>query len=202
MQQTRSFLWRDVKPIYSKIYILYYITHVRLNVTSYSGLLKRGSSGVCELWSVVEPSQNKKRKTRLAKTEGGKRCVIARDDDLDTGKELPINALSELTTEQTNVTQTEQNTLKKSRHLIDTSARFLSIPCLQASCSGLVCLVVCYCHRMRTCLLAPRHTLLTPSHYSVHQTNPLVTDNRGVYIGKIPCSVGVHSLNRSRIWEK
>ena len=62
-------------------------------------LLKRGSSRVCELWSVAEPSQNKKREARPDKTEGGKRCVIARDDDLDTGEELPINALLELTNE-------------------------------------------------------------------------------------------------------
>ena len=42
------------------------------------GILKRGSGGVCELWSVAEPRQNEKRKARPAKTEGGKRCVIAR----------------------------------------------------------------------------------------------------------------------------
>ena len=29
-----------------------------------------------------------------------------------------------------------------------------------------MCLVRCYCHRMRTCLLTPRHTLLTSSHYA------------------------------------
>ena len=39
---------------------------------------------------------------------------------------LPINSLLELTTEQTNVTQIEQNTLKKSRYSIDTSARFFA----------------------------------------------------------------------------
>ena len=42
------------------------------------GILTRSSSGVCELWSVAKPSQNKKRKARPVKTEGGKRCVIAR----------------------------------------------------------------------------------------------------------------------------
>ena len=43
--------------------------------------------GVCALWSVAEPNQNKKRKARPGKTEGGKRL----EDDLDTGEELPIN---------------------------------------------------------------------------------------------------------------
>ena len=41
-------------------------------------VVKRGSNGVCALWSVAEPSENKKRKARPAKAEGGKRCVISR----------------------------------------------------------------------------------------------------------------------------
>ena len=133
--------------------------------TSIHQILKRGSNGVCVLWSVAEPSRNKKRKARPAKTEGGKRCVILEDDDLDTGEWLPINALLELTTEQTNVTQTEQNTLKKSRHPIDTSARFLAL-CLSHAIVLLVCLVGCYCHQMSVSLPAPRHALLTPSQYT------------------------------------
>ena len=41
-------------------------------------IVKRGSNGVCALWSVAESSQNKKGKARPDKTEGAKRCVIAR----------------------------------------------------------------------------------------------------------------------------
>ena len=40
--------------------------------------MKKGSNGVCALWSVAEPSQNKKRKARPDKTEGAKRCLVAR----------------------------------------------------------------------------------------------------------------------------
>lgn len=90
----------------------------------------------------------------------------------------------ELTTEQINVTQTEQNTLKKSRRPIDTSARFLSIPCLQALCSGLVCLVVCCCHRMRTCLSAPRHALLALSR--VRKLNSTQLNYSSTYQQNIP----------------
>ncbi len=44
---------------------------------------------VCALWSVAEPSQNKKRKARERKTRNRreeKQYVIARDDELDTGE--------------------------------------------------------------------------------------------------------------------
>ena len=48
--------------------------------------------GVCALWSVAKPSQNKKRKARPDKTGAKTICKISEDDRLDTGGELPINA--------------------------------------------------------------------------------------------------------------
>lgn len=46
---------------------------------------------MCKLWSILEPSQNKMRKARLAKTEGEKWCIVLEDDNLDIKKELPNN---------------------------------------------------------------------------------------------------------------
>lgn len=48
--------------------------------------------------------------------------LLLNDNDLDIGEELPVNTLLELRTEQTNIIQTAQNTLKKPRHPIDTSS--------------------------------------------------------------------------------
>ena len=48
-------------------------------------------------------------------------------DDLHTGEKLPINTLLELTMEQIKVTQIEQNSLKKSRYPINTSACFFAL---------------------------------------------------------------------------
>ena len=60
-----------------------------------SGLLKKGSKGVCALWSVAGLAKTEKRKARADKTKGSKRYVIARGwwmDDLDTGEKLLIYA--------------------------------------------------------------------------------------------------------------
>ena len=45
-------------------------------------ILKRGSSGVCALWSVTETNQNRREVSMR----------LLEDDDLATGEELPINA--------------------------------------------------------------------------------------------------------------
>lgn len=66
--------------------------------------LKRGSNGVCVLWSVTELSQ-KTISQSAARTAvgGGERYVFLEDDDLNTEEELPINAISQLRKEtQTN----------------------------------------------------------------------------------------------------
>ena len=64
-------------------------------------VLKRGSNGVCVLWSVTELSQ--KTISQSAARTAGERYVFLEDDDLDTEEELPINAISQLTKEtQTN----------------------------------------------------------------------------------------------------
>ena len=49
------------------------------NLLIWALILKKDRNGVCALWSVAEPGQNKKRKARPDKTEGAKRCVIARE---------------------------------------------------------------------------------------------------------------------------
>ena len=90
---------------------------------------KRVVVGVCELWSVEEPSQNQKRKVRPATTEWRKRCAILENDDLDTGEELLINALPKLTDKNPN-----QQT---PRHLTYTSARYPSDLRTPGSCVGL-----------------------------------------------------------------
>ena len=40
-----------------------------------ASLLKRGSMGVCGLWPVAEPSQNKRRNARRQKTKGGENSM-------------------------------------------------------------------------------------------------------------------------------
>ena len=130
-----------------------------------SWLIKRGSNDVCVLWSVIEPSQNKKKKASLAKTEGGKQCVILEDDDLDTRKWLFINALLELTTKQIKVTQTKQNILKKLCHPINTSTCFLAC-CLSHAIILLVYLIKCYYYQMSVSLLTLKYAFLTLSHYN------------------------------------
>ena len=126
--------------------------------------MKSGSNNMCVFWSVAELSQNKKRKMRPAKTEGKKWYVILKADNLDTGEWLSINALLELITKQTNITQTEYNTLKKSCYLIIISTCFFTF-CLSHAIILLICLVECYCHQMSVSLPALRHALLTPSQY-------------------------------------
>lgn len=71
---------------------------------------ERGINGVCVLWSVTEQSRKtgtKVRKVRSvdqrAEQRGEKGVSLVEDDGLDTGEELHINALSQLTKEtQTN----------------------------------------------------------------------------------------------------
>lgn len=52
---------------------------------------------MCELWPVAEPSQNKKRTTKLGETKGKRRYMIARGEHLDTGEKHLINTILALT---------------------------------------------------------------------------------------------------------
>lgn len=54
--------------------------------------------GLYGLKSITEPSQNKKRNARRQRKKNRRGIE---DVDLDTGEELPVNALPELTTELT-----------------------------------------------------------------------------------------------------
>ena len=78
----------------------------------YGQVLKRGRSGVCALWSVTEPSRRRRKVSKW----------LHEDDGLDTGGELPINALPQ----RTNETQT--NNLRATRSIPQLTARPTIMP--------------------------------------------------------------------------
>ena len=75
-------------------------------------VVKKGRSGVCALWSVTEPSRRRRKVSKW----------LHEDDDLDTGGELPINALPQ----RTNETQT--NNLRATRSIPQLTARPTIMP--------------------------------------------------------------------------
>ena len=100
-------------------------------------LLKKGRSGVCALWSVTEPSRRRRKVSKW----------LHEDDGLDTGGELPINALPQ----RTNETQT--NNLRATRSIPQLTARPTIMPL-----PGSIFM------QLTTCLLLGSAS--TPPHYS------------------------------------
>ena len=68
---TRSARLHRIVRKHEKKLLFDYRQSASLTIAPWSPM-KRGSNGVCALWSVAEPSQNKKRKARPDKTEGAK----------------------------------------------------------------------------------------------------------------------------------
>ena len=99
------------------------------------------------LWSIPQPSQNKKGNARRQRTRGRKSvCNCSRGDDLDTGYELPINALPELTNETTKKTNCAPNKQ--------------------------TCLAQCHLFYIHVRLPIPGMMLLTPLHHRCLADNP------------------------------
>ena len=133
--------------------------------------------GVCALWSMAEPSQNKRRKARPDKTEGEKQCVIPRNNELDTGEWLPINAIQSWQNKMRRETQTNKLRASwvRSRFLDSQAFVFLYCSFLSLSTSDQLC------H-----LPAPRYALLTPPKYVVrHLIQPFIASGaERRYLGK------------------
>lgn len=132
-------------------------------------LLRRGNNGVSSLWSVTEPNpkweEPGERKSRqispsVVRTRGKKDVPLLGDDDLDTGKRMPINASPQLTKTHINTTNqlADGALFKPPAADLHTSLSY----CHSWRCAGW--LVVVFAHGAYACLLLGFS--LTPPQYS------------------------------------
>ena len=108
-------------------------------------VMKKGRSGVCALWPVTEPSRRRRKVSMW----------LHEDDGLDTGGELPINALPQ----RTNGTQT--NNLRATRSIPQLTARPTIMPLPDSIFMQLT-----------TCMLLGSAS--TPPHYHSNKMSSLI----------------------------